>query len=861
MWYYHYILKHPKTTVAAILVVTLFFAWQAKDVEVNNSLYELLPENHPSVIQDEEIKHEFNSREMILIGVINNQGVFNSATLQKVKDISDKIWEVTTADASDSSRLDSWSSELDPDYREKIDEILQNGLDRQDRGPVNNLLIEAKDDPSIPGDFIGFLGLLRLKLSPISDVISLSEIENITSTDWGLDVTPPMETVPGSQEGINKLAATVFANEMFVNGIVSEDSTGTLILAELAFYYDDHLDIAYDVFEKLENLARPFRGPERVLLAGVPMVNVYTINYMSGDMAKLTPLVILLVMLIMYLSFRMFKATFIPIAIVLLALTWTLGVMALVGRPITLIVAFMPVMIIAIGIADGIHLITEYKLSWNELKKRDGAILKTFRQLSWPVVITSLTTMAGFASLATSSLRSIRDFGIYTSIGVFAAMVISLTFVPAVLRLLSPPREVASRRRHDHRWVSAGLPALSRLAVGKRRWIYVGILLLAAVSIIGIAKIRVGSTMVGMFHEDSEIFQASKMLNEKFGGTEVMNIVIDTKQENGLKEPTVLQAVASLQDTLESLPLVGYTTSFADYIKRTNFVMNDNNPSFNRIPDSIEYMNTSADAAQNYEGSDITTSKPIIGRNQIAQYTLLYENAGGDDLEKLVDFDYSKLNVITMIRDDFTPRIKEILQSSQSFLASRLAQGAAVIYAGCATLCVVGDDLIIPSQLKSLGIALIVVLLLLILIFRSFKMGLIALMPIVVTVLVVFTIIGLFGFYLDAVMALIASIVLGIGIDYSVHFISRYQSLRKEGADANDAIRQTMATSGRAIVFNSAAVAVGFVVLLFSSFIPVQNMGWMVSANMLLSALLTLVLVPAVLSSAYKLTTRKELEQ
>ncbi len=134
-------------------------------------------------------------------------------------------------------------------------------------------------------------------------------------------------------------------------------------------------------------------------------------------------------------------------------------------------------------------------------------------------------------------------------------------------------------------------------------------------------------------------------------------------------------------------------------------------------------------------------------------------------------------------------------------------------------------------------------------------------MPIVVTVLVVFTIIGLFGFYLDAVMALIASIVLGIGIDYSVHFISRYQSLRKEGADANDAIRQTMATSGRAIVFNSAAVAVGFVVLLFSSFIPVQNMGWMVSANMLLSALLTLVLVPAVLSSAYKLTTRKELEQ
>jgi predicted RND superfamily exporter protein len=847
MRFYETILRYPKSVVALILLVTLFFGWHARKVELNNSIEELLPQGHPSVIQDKELKHVFNSREMILIGVVREDGIFNPTTLRKVKELTERAWQITVAGPEDERSLAVWGETGDAPYRDRIRDILSGGITVADRAAVNNLLIAVSNDDDADSAFASYLGELHLKLSPLSDVLSIAAVDNITSSEFGLDVTPPMETVPRTDEELTALAATMFDNEMFVDLIVSGDSTATLLLAELAFYYDDRMDLAHRVFQELEVLARPYEGPERIYLAGVPMVNVYTTTSMSGDMVKLTPLVILLVMAVMYLSFRMARGVFIPLSVVLAAVVWTLGIMGLLGRPITMIVSMMPVMLIAIGIADGIHLITEYKLLWAELRDRDQAILGTMRQLTAPVVLTSLTTMAGFGALATSSLRSIRDFGIFTSVGVFAAMIFSLTFVPAALRLMAPPRRGAEGVAYDRltRW----LGRFAGLVVRRRRRVYVGVVALAAVSVAAILQITVGSTMVAMFKNDSAIVKASEMINEKFGGIEVMNIVVDTRIDDGLKDPTVLAKIAALQDTLEALPVVGYTSSLADYVKRTNLVMHDNDQAFNRIPRVTEVVREPAWTEDGGGEGEVTREVEVAGRDLIAQYVLLYENAGGNDLEKLADFDYSKANIVVMIRDDFTPNLKTVMDRAKAFTRDNFGGDIEVIYAGCSTLCVVADDLIIPGQMRSLGIAFVVVLLLLAVIFRSAGYGIMGLLPMVLTVLLVFMLLGAFGVYLDAATALVASIVLGIGVDYSVHFLSRYRSLRSAGLAFPEAVRGTMVTSGRAIVFNSLAVAVGFLVLLLSSFWPVIHIGWLVSVNMVFSAILTMGLLPGVLSS------------
>ncbi|NOX87987.1 MAG: RND family transporter [Calditrichaeota bacterium] len=847
MKFYNTILRFPKSVIGIILLLTLFFGWEMQKVKIDNSIIALLPAKNQSVAMDNEVKKIFNSREMILIGVINNKGIFNPVTLQKVKDLTENIRRISIVEANDVSRLQTWGEKLGGRYRQSIDEILSGGITTDDRGAVSNLWVEAKNDANADSGFVSFLEILKLKLSPVSDIISLAEVDNITSTDWGLNIDSPMKTVPRTPEELAKLASTVFGNEMFINGLVSEDSTGTVLLIELSFNYDNYQKEASLLFQKLQALAAIYQGPEKIQLAGVPMVNIYTSEYMSRDLGVLTPIVILLVMIVMYLSFWSFKGVFLPLIVVLGALVWTMGTMGIFGRPITLVVTAMPVMLIAIGIADGIHLFSEYKLMWAKFKDRDKAILTTMKQLTKPVIFTSLTTIAGFASLATSSLQSIKDFGIFTSVGVFAAMVFSLTFIPAALKLMKPPKVRFVGKNGELSRLTRWLERFGDAVLRRRRWVLAGTITLAALTIIAISQLKVGSTMVGNFKEHSEIYQASQMLNSEFGGTEVMNIIVDTKTKNGLKDPELLAKIAALQDTLEANALVGYTTSIADYVKRINLVMNNNDPAFNRIPGKVETVTETEWIERNGKETEIRKQVKISGRDQIGQYILLYENAGGDNLEKLADYDYSKANIIVQIRTDDTRRLREIKNIVQRFALLNFGSTAEISYAGCSSLCVEADDLIIPSQTRSLGIALLVVFGLLTMIFRSPKYGLIGLLPMLLVILLAFAMMSVFGVNLDVGTALVASIVLGIGVDYSVHFLSRYRALRKEGMDFDEATRQTFTTSGRAIVFNSLAVAIGFLVLLLSSFWPVIHIGWLVSVNMIFSAILTMLLIPVLL--------------
>jgi predicted RND superfamily exporter protein len=332
-----------------------------------------------------------------------------------------------------------------------------------------------------------------------------------------------------------------------------------------------------------------------------------------------------------------------------------------------------------------------------------------------------------------------------------------------------------------------------------------------------------------------------------------MNIVVDTKTKDGLKDPQILGKIAELQDTLESMRIVGYSTSLADYVRRINLVMNESDPAFNRVPNPVE-TTVEADWVER-DGKEVEVKRQVQvdGRDLISQYMLLYENAGGKYLEKLADYDYSKANIVALLQTDDSPLMRKVKQKAETFTKRNFDRNVEVSYAGRSTVCIVADGLIIPGQLKSLGIALVVVLGLLMLGFRSLRYGLIGILPLVLTVLFVFGIMSAAGIYLDAAMALVASIVLGIGVDYSVHFLSRYRSLRKQGIASREAIGETFRTSGRAIVFNSMAVAMGFSVLLLSSFWPVINLGWLVAANMILSATLTMILLTGILYS----TSRK----
>jgi len=280
-----------------------------------------------------------------------------------------------------------------------------------------------------------------------------------------------------------------------------------------------------------------------------------------------------------------------------------------------------------------------------------------------------------------------------------------------------------------------------------------------------------------------------------------------------------------MQTKLENdLQVVGNSFSLTDYIKRMNKVMNADEEEFNTIPDS---------------------------KDMVAQYLLLYEMSGDpENLNKVVDYDYSKANITFQLKSDNSKAINSAIAVIDTFKDNFAKNGVNMKYAGSGYKGLVFTDLILEGQIMSLILSLIIVVVLLSFMFKKFMVGLIGAVPIIITALISFGTMGFLNIPLNTTTALLSSIAIGIGIDYAVHFIEQYRSNAKKTGDKILTAKKTMAHSGRAIIFNAIVVIAGFLVLIFSVFPPNRELGALVSLNMFTSFVGTLTIMLVLLYSS-----------
>jgi predicted RND superfamily exporter protein len=507
----------------------------------------------------------------------------------------------------------------------------------------------------------------------------------------------------------------------------------------------------------------------------------------------------------------------------------------------------MPVILVAIGCADGIHIITEYYGRLSEGAEKRAAIIDTMEEISSPVVMTSLTSMAGFGSLVTSSLDPIREFGVFTAFGIFAAMVFSLTFIPAMMMILAPPKRIgrAVERTGERTPLTRLLDWVAMVTVEKKHIVCLAMIPLFAFVVFMTSQVEVGYGFMKDFKKKSEIRISDDMINEKFPGSISINVILDTGVEDGVKDPEFLKRVELLQEGLEENPLVGESTSLVDFINRMNYVMHDNDAEYNRLPLPVERVVVESGV----EGSAEEVVEEVRGRDLVAQYILLYENSGGDDMESVVDFEYRRVNVVFQLKTSYSREIFDIQKEAQAHIDELFTGDAEGHMSGVGDLIVIISNYIVRSQLISLVTSICVVLLMLFIVFRSFKAGIFSMLPLVFTILANFTIMRCFGVNLDIATAMIASMALGIGIDYAIHFVTRYRiEVFLKDKTPEEAITETIHTTGRAIIFNALAVAAGFLVLIFSNFRPIINIGWLVAVTMIISSLVTIIVLPSLIS-------------
>lgn len=731
--------KHSWLIMAGIIALTVyFFVEMSANSEMETDLDEYMPQDHPAFVYSDSAEAMFNIKDGIIIAIENKSGIYNSVTLEKIKQLTKDL--------------------------QKMKQINKN------------------------------------------EVTSLYEAENIVGSEYGLDVTSFYDKAPRSEEKLEKIRDDVRNNEMVFERIVSTDETVSVVIAEIE---DDVFSM--DFYHEILDLADSYEdGQHKLYVAGTPIVEG-TMAYLGPkDMKKMVPIVILVIIIVLYITLRNVKTTILTLMVVLLSVIWAFGLMAVLGVPIYSVSTMMPVMLIAIGVADGIHLFNHMSLflKENPNANRVDAIKDMLKNMWKPVAMTSITTSIGFISLLTSEVYPIKYFGLFTAFGVLAAMFFSLVFIPAGIMIFNMPKNISKRKSKNKKHLLAH--NLSVWILQNKLLIIVITFLILGLGVYGTQKVWINSSFLDKFESDSDIVQTDKFINQKFGGTTTLNVILSAERKDAFKEPETLKLMSTMQnDVVSSLDIVGNSFSLSDYLERMNKVMHADNEAYDRIPDSQDLN---------------------------AQYLLLYEMSGDpDNLWKVVNYDYNSANLTLQIKKDDTKTLNAALDAVKKYEQKFNKLGVDINFAGSGYTSLVFTDLILEGQVKSLILSLILIIILLSLMFRQVSIGFIGAVPIAITAILSFGVMGLLDIPLSTTTALMASIAIGIGIDYAVHFIERYRISQKTYPDKLKIAAATMDHSGRAILFNAVVVIAGFLVLTFSVFPPNRALGSLVSFNMFTS--------------------------
>jgi predicted RND superfamily exporter protein len=647
-----------------------------------------------------------------------------------------------------------------------------------------------------------------------NDVTSLYTADNIVGTEDGMDVRRFYKRVPKTPEKLKELREKVRNNNMIYGMLVDSTETVTVIVARIG---DDVF--TQEFYERILNTAKKYENDKnKIYVAGRPIVEGTLALLGPADMKRMVPIVLIVIFIVLFVTLRSLKSTIATMLVVFVSTLWAFGLMATVNIPIYAVSTMIPVMLIAIGVAYGIHLYHHLALFMEENPdaSKDEAIVDMLVQMWKPVTMAAVTTAVGFISLLTSQVYPIKYFGLFTAFGVTVAMFLSLFFIPAFIHVTGLPRLKFKKKTESQKENQIAYVFTEKVLEHSTATILITAVIVV-LSIYGMTKVWINSSFLDKFEKTSDIVKTDAFINEHFGGTSTINLILDGKEKDTFKRPEVLKLVEKMQkDVVHNVPVVGNVFSLVDFLERINRVMHADSVEYERVPDN---------------------------QDLIAQYLLLYEMSGDpENLTKVVDYNYQKLNVTFQLKSDDSKATKAALAAIDKYKDDFAKLGVTLNYAGSGYKALVFTDLILEGQIMSLVMSIAIVFVLLLIMFRNLKVSIIGTVPILITAIISFGVMGWLDIPLNSTTALLSSIAVGIGIDYAIHFIEQYRVNSKLG-DKLLASKITMDHSGKAILFNAIVVIAGFLVLLFSVFPPNRELGALVSLNMFTSFLGTLTIM------------------
>ncbi len=649
-------------------------------------------------------------------------------------------------------------------------------------------------------------------------LISLSApyVKAVVAGPDGMDVRPLMEDPPETDEEVARVRAMVEEDHLFRGNIVAADGSAAIIVAD----FDDRINDV-GIAQRVEEIVAPERDDSvTIALAGAPILNI-TLQRYSGMIAILFPIAVLVIGLVHYEAFRTVQAMVLPLVTALLSVVWALGIMGTLRLPMDSWSSITPVIILAIAAGHAVQILKRFYEEYAVVQDHHEAVVRSLTAVG-PVMLTAgFIAAGGFASLMTFDISSVRAFGMLLAAGILSALAIEMTFTPACRSLMPPPRRREVDLERKRYWLDPILEALSRLVLGRVNaviWVWAVILVAAAA---GIVFLTVDNSFRLWFSPSTQVRRDDALLNAKLPGTANFRILLEGDHAKAVLQPEVLRAVSDLEDFLEADDLIAGVTSIADHVKRMHQAMHEGREEFYAIPE-----------------------EPRL----IEQYLFLYSmSAGPDGLSSFLDADGQHGVIRGLSKTDGAVFSRQLLEGARAFADERFAGLPVKVGIAGGTLGVqtAMNDTVVREKMLNVVQVSTIIFVLSALVLRSLVGGLLVLTPLLASVLITLGLMGWVGTWLDMTTAAFTAMAMSIGADFAIYMIFRVREENRTAASLPDAVGAALLTSGKAIFFVSSAVALGYLVLPFAGFSLWNRLGILTSTMILLAALGSLTLLPA----------------
>lgn len=742
------------------------------------------------------------------------------------------------------------------------------------------------------------------------DVMAPSTVDNIEQAGLGsVSFSWLMSSPPESEEEALAIRDKAQNLPMLNGSLVSEDGKALSLYVPLT-----SKSVSYDVAKKIKEKVATFNGSTADYhITGLPVAQDQFGVEMFVQMAISAPAAMALIFLLMWVFFRNVKMIISPMLVAMASVIFTMGLLVATGNTVHIMSSMIPIFIMPIAVLDAVHILSDFFDRYQKTKDRKKTLRAVMEELSAPMLYTSITTAAGFGSLALTPIPPVQVFGIFIALGVIFAWLLTITMIPAYIMLLSDKALDNFGMAHEEGEASTPLAkllnGLGRFTFAQGRFIAVLLAVCIGGAYYGITKIQINDNPVKWFNEKHEIRVADKALNERFAGTYMAYLSLKSNLEKPTMEVWMREAKTAM-----SMPERHMNDMVADQLMKISFKTKDHKEIITELENRIEeYMDSTEDDAL-WEQFDVLLQKAstfkqrnqifkdpevlhymeglqkhlveigLVGksnsvvdvvktvyrelfggkesaffipddRKAVAQTLLTFQNSHRpDDLWKFVTPDYDEATIWLQLKSGDNKDMGQVVAAVDAYMQEHKAPARLQAkWFGLTYINVIWQDKMVKGMLESFGSSFIVVLLLMALLFRSLIWGMLAMVPLTVTIGMIYGLIGLIGKDYDMPVAVLSSLSLGLAVDYAIHFLARGRYLYTKAGKWKATNALLFGEPARAIARNVIVLGVGFMPLLLAPLIPYQTVGIFISAILLLAGIATLIILPVIIKPLEKI--------